>query len=88
MHKRLATEDAKKSVTHFFGLSNDIVHLGDVDLFLLGCDVNPTSLAPQVTAIGNGYIKERWKELALLKTFFMLLYRPNTLEARLVREVP
>jgi hypothetical protein len=45
MHKRLTTEDAKKSVTHFFGLSNDVVHLGDVDLFLLGCYVNPTSLA-------------------------------------------
>ena len=88
MHERLAPQNAEEGIAHGFGLIDSAVEHVDIDLGLLGCYVNPATLAAQITAIDNRNVKERGKELASLKTSLVLLHTAQPLPPGLIGEFP
>ena len=51
-------------------------------------DIHPASLTPQIAAIGDGDVEERWKGYASPETLLETLDGPHSLVAKVVGELP
>ena len=61
-----SAEDAKEGVPHGFGFVEGSIHRLEINLCLLPCDIDPTSLTAKITSVDDGDVKKGRKELTFL----------------------
>lgn len=88
MHEGLATQDAEEGVPHRFGLIDRTVQCLNVDLDLLGCYIDPATLAAEIAAVDDRNVQKGRKELPSLDSLAVLLHAPKTFPARLIHQLP
>ena len=88
MHERFPAENPEEGIPHFLRFLNEPGHGFDIDLFLLGSDINPAALATQVAAVDDRDIQERGEEFSPFEAFFVLVNRQGAFEAKVVSQFP
>lgn len=73
VHEGFATENPKEAIPHRFGLGDGFVRCFQFDAVLFRTNVDPTSLASQITAIDDRKVEERREELAFLEPSFVFV---------------
>ena len=88
VHERLAAQQAEKRVAHFLGRRDHPVHRFDIDLVLLGGNVNPATGAAEVAGVDDRDVEVGGKELPVAKPAFVLLNASPAFEAHVPAELP
>ena len=71
VHEGFTSKDSKKAIPGCFGFIDHFVHGRDVELVLLGFDVDPAALTLQIAAIDDGNVEEWRKEFTLFHPLFV-----------------
>ena len=88
MHERFAAQNPEEAVSMLLGVIDQPIHIVEADHVLWLVDVDPASLTPEITAIGDRDIEERRECNALFESFLEALNGPDSLVAEVIGKLP
>src|SRR5262249_39063542 len=88
VHERFAADDAEEDIAHLLSIGDQLVHRLQVDDLLFGGDIDPATLAAQITAIDDGDVKKWREDFAPSEPLLMLLDGQYPLKAHVPGQLP
>src|SRR5262249_44169789 len=88
MHERFTADDAEEDVAHLLSFVHHFGERWRTDGLLLGGDINPATLAAQITAIDDRDVEEGWKDFAAFEPGLVPFDREHPFPAHVPGQLP